>query len=54
MVLITNKRIQFDLSDLLPFLTSHATEYNAIDGSYRIFFADRQLIGKKSPPSNIL
>ena len=54
MVFATNARIRFDLSDLLPFMTAHATEYNAIDGSYSAYVKNQPSYIKKSPPSNIL
>ena len=54
MVFATNAPIRFDLSDLLPFMSSHATEYNAIDGSYSAYVKNQPSYIKKSPPSNIL
>jgi hypothetical protein len=54
MTFITNRRIRFDLSDLLPFFTLHGTSYVAIDGSYRALVDRQPLLEKKSPPSILL
>ena len=56
MSLVTNRRVKFDLSDLLPFFTSNITMYEAIDGSYTAFVNNHAspMKNKKTPPSILL
>ena len=54
MTFITNHRIRFNLSDLLPVLTVHATEYVGSDGSYTTFVNRHPSVKKISCPSVLL